>query len=130
MHGQKYTTLESFTKEVNPAPTVEKLDSSGEEEEMEKAEQSGENTADFDDIKARLMTTLQSDEHESNQMTIDSDKPVIPYNVNGSGFFSRDFRVLQNATYGTVPDHGLMLLKQLKEQEEEKNAEEEAAVKE
>ena len=129
MPGQKYTTLESFTKEVNPAITVDKLESSGEEEEKEKLEESGENTADFDDIKARLInTTMMSDENESNQVTIDSDKPVIPYNVNGSGFFSRDFRVLQNATYGTVPDHGLLILKQLKEQEEEKVAEDEAAV--
>ena len=114
---------------MNPAITVDKLESSGEEEEKEKLEESGENTADFDDIKARLInTTMMSDENESNQVTIDSDKPVIPYNVNGSGFFSRDFRVLQNATYGTVPDHGLLILKQLKEQEEEKVAEDEAAV--
>ena len=129
MPGQKYTTLESFTKEVNPAITVDKLESSREEDEKEKLEESGENTADFDDIKARLInTTMMSDENESNQVTIDSDKPVIPYNVNGSGFFSRDFRVLQNATYGTVPDHGLLILKQLKEQEEEKVAEDDAAV--
>ena len=129
MPGQKYTTLESFTKEVNPAITVDKLESSGEKEAKEKLQESAENTADFDDIKARLInTTMLSEENESNQVTIDSDKPVIPYNVNGSGFFSRDFRVLQNATYGTVPDHGLLILKQLKEQEEEKVAEDEAAV--
>ena len=33
---------------------------------------------------------------------MDPDKPVAPVNVNGSAFFSRDYRVLEKATYGQL----------------------------
>ena len=35
--------------------------------------------------------------------------------VENSGFFSRDYRVLENATYGTVDNHKLKIIEQLKE---------------
>ena len=54
-----------------------------------------EETADFDDVKRSL-----NEEDEVGEESLDPDKPIAPVNVNGSAFFSRDFRVLEKATYG------------------------------
>mmetsp|Transcript_13991 Transcript_13991/g.17718 ORF Transcript_13991/g.17718 Transcript_13991/m.17718 type:complete len:92 (+) Transcript_13991:500-775(+) len=45
----------------------------------------------------------------------DDDRPPEVTNVNASGFFSRDFRVLKNATYGN-PNQGDMIMKKLVEE--------------
>lgn len=47
---------------------------------------------------------------EMQSISVDEDRPPDVRNVNGLAFFTRDFRVLKNATYGN-PDPSHMLLK-------------------
>ncbi len=51
---------------------------------------------------------MSQEEEES----VDPDRPTVAKNVNGSGFFSRDWRVLKNANYGNI-DQGNMILAKL-----------------
>ena len=85
----QYRTLKDFTKVA-----------AGEEVEI-----TVDMTANFEDSR------FKEGSKEGND-TINSSLPE----VENSGFFSRDFRVLKNATYGTLDDQKLLIIEQLKEQ--------------
>lgn len=66
-----------------------------------------ENTCGFDSVNNEqdLNYLDRPDEIEE-----EDDRPREVTNVNGSAFFSRDFRVLKNATYGHQANQGDMIL--------------------
>ena len=79
----QYRTLKDFTKVA-----------AGEEVEI-----TVDMTANFEDSR------FKEGSKEGND-TINSSLPE----VENSGFFSRDFRVLKNATYGTLDDQKLLII--------------------
>ena len=85
----QYRTLRDFTK-VAAGEEIEYV------EDM---------TANFEDSR------FKEGSKEGND-TINSSLPE----VENSGFFSRDYRVIKNCTYGTLDDQKLMIIEQLKEQ--------------
>ena len=104
----EYDNLAEFTQDnlINYQPDG-KTESAYDKDQID-----GEPTADFEnseDNKSEEQDGPGVNQEES------SDKPPEASNVNGSAFFSRDFRVLNNATYGN-PDQADMILKQLHEE--------------
>ena len=99
-----YETLAEFTKEnfiKYQADGVTESANVGAHEDEE------EDTADFEDSKGQHYENNDDCDEEEQS---DDDKPVAPTNVNGSAFFTRDYRVLAKANYGSK-NHGDVILK-------------------
>ena len=74
-----------------------------------------ENTAEFDNSQQSDPNVAEDSGSQRHEESDDEDRPPEVTNVNGSAFFSRDFRVLKNATYGT-PDQAYKIEQELMEQ--------------
>lgn len=91
----EYDNLAEFTKE-----NLITYQADGKTESAFNANDYNEPTADFDNDNSKQ----SEDEDDRKQANLDNseDRPPVPRNVNGSGFFSRDFRILKDATYGNA----------------------------